>query len=126
MLIAVAHGSRNPEWRTSVERQFESLQGELGADRLQLAYMDLAPPTLMDVVEATVQHGVTRIRVFPLFLAVEGHVTNDIFPLLDEVRRAFPTADIQMLSPLGQQPMFRNMLRSLANDDSNVTGIDDD
>ena len=82
--------------------------------RLQLAYMDLAPPSLMDVVEATVQHGVTRIRVFPLFLAVEGHVTNDIFPLVEDVRMAFPKVEIEMLPPLGQQPMFREMLRTLA------------
>jgi sirohydrochlorin cobaltochelatase len=88
--------------------------------------MELASPSLMDVVEATVQHGVTKIRVFPLFLAVEGHVTNDIFPMVEEVRRTFPSVEIELLPPLGQQPMFRDMLRFLARGDSNVTGMNDD
>jgi sirohydrochlorin cobaltochelatase len=118
MLIAIAHGSRSPTWRDSVERQFELLHAELGPDRLQLAYMDLSPPSLMDIVEAAVQHGVTKIRVFPLFLTVEGHVTKDIQPLLDEVRESFASMEIELLPPLGQQPLFLEMLRSLAQEES--------
>ena len=114
MLIAIAHGSRNPEWRKSVERQFELLQTELGTDLLQLAYMELSPPSLMDIVEAAAQHGVIAVRVLPLFLAVEGHVTKDILPLVESVREAVPSVEIEVLPPLGQQPMFREMLRSLA------------
>lgn len=117
MLIAVAHGSRNPEWRASVERQFELLQAQLGHDKLQLAYMELSSPSLMDVVEATVQHGVKKIRVFPLFLAVEGHVTKDVEPLVDEVRKAYTSVEIELLPPLGQQPLFFEMLRKLARDE---------
>lgn len=117
MLIAIAHGSRSSEWRSSLERQFEMVQAEIGADELQLAYMDLSPPSLMDVVEAAVQHGASTIKVFPLFLTIEGHVTKDILPLLDEVRSAFPAVEIELLPPLGQQPMFRDMLRSLALND---------
>ena len=113
MLIAVAHGSRNPEWRDSVERQFRLLQDELGSDKLQLAYMELSPPSLMDVVEAALQHGISRVRIFPLFLAAEGHVTKDINPLIERVQRAFPQVEIEVLPPLGQQPLFRDMLRNL-------------
>jgi len=118
MLIAIAHGSRNPAWRDSVERQFELLEAELGPGKLQLAYMDLSPPSLMDIVEAPVQHGVTKLRVFPLFLAVEGHVTKDVQPLIDDIRKTFPSVHIELLPPLGQQPLFREMLRSLAQEES--------
>jgi sirohydrochlorin cobaltochelatase len=114
MLIALAHGSRSPAWRASVERQFELIRAELGSGQLQLAYMDLAPPTLMDVVEAAVQHGITQIRVLPLFLAAEGHVTKDVKPLIDEVRVNFELVEIDLLPPIGQHPLFREMLRSLA------------
>ena len=94
------------------------LQNELGTDRLQLAYRELSPPTLMDVVEAAVQHGITKARVFARFLALEGHVTNDVLPLIREVRAAFPSIEIELLPPLGQQPMFREMLRLLVTEDS--------
>ena len=74
MLIAVAHGSRNSEWRASVERQFDAVRSELGTDRLRLAYMDLSLPSVIDVVTDAVQHGSTQITILPLFLADEGHV----------------------------------------------------
>jgi sirohydrochlorin ferrochelatase len=118
MLIALAHGSRKRDWRRSLEDRFELVQAELGADKLQLAYMDYSPPSLMDVVEAAVQHGATRFRVLPLFLTIEGHVTKDILPMLEGVRQAFASVEIELLPPLGQQPMFLEMLRLLATDDA--------
>jgi sirohydrochlorin cobaltochelatase len=72
----------------------------------------------MDVVEAAVQHGVTKIRVFPLFLAVEGHVTKDIEPLVSEVREAFSSVHVELLPPMGQHPCFRDMLRGLAEEEA--------
>ena len=116
MLIVIAHGSRNPAWRTSVERQIESLQADLGSDRLQLAYMDLSPPTLMEVVSEAVQHGVTKIRVLPLFLTGEGHVEKDVQPLVNQIREVFSSVDVELLPPVGQHPLFRDLLRSLADE----------
>ena len=78
MLIAVAHGSRNPAWRASVEQQVEALQADMGADAVRLAYMELCPPSLLDVVREAVQCGTIRIRILPLFLAAEGHVDRDV------------------------------------------------
>lgn len=118
MLIALAHGSRNLEWRRSVERQFELLQTELGSDSVQLAYMELAPPSLMDVVEAAVQHGVKSIRVLPLFLAAEGHVIKDIEPLVKHVRESFDGVVVELLAPVGQHPTFRDLIRTIALQDS--------
>jgi sirohydrochlorin cobaltochelatase len=80
--------------------------------------MDHSPPTLADVVEAAVQHGVTRIRVLPLFLAADGHVTKDIEPMVGQVRDAFGTVDIELLPPVGQHPLFWDMLRALASDEA--------
>jgi sirohydrochlorin cobaltochelatase len=114
MLIVIAHGSRNPAWRASVERQIDALQADVGADALQLAYMELSPPTLTEVVAEAAQRGINKIRVMPLFLAQEGHVDKDIRPAVDQVRTAFGSIEIELLPPLGQHPLFRELLRSLA------------
>ena len=110
MLIIVAHGSHDPSWRASVESVVESLQAELGVDRLRLAYMECTPPTLDDVVAEAVQAGIRQIRVLPLFLADQGHVNRDIRPAVEAVRAARPAADIDLLPAMGQHRFFREML----------------
>jgi sirohydrochlorin cobaltochelatase len=116
MLILIAHGSHNPAWRASVEQVVESLQAEVGADRVRLAYMDCTPPTLMDVAADAVQRGIASVRVLPLFLAAEGHVDRDIRPLIDQLKEAHRSLRVELLVPMGQQPSFRAFLRRLATD----------
>lgn len=114
MLIAIAHGSRNPAWRASVEQQIEAVRAAVGHDKLRLAYMELSAPTLYDVVSEAVKCGIVRIRVLPLFFAGEGHVEKNIRPTVDGIRRMFSSVDIELLPPLGQHPLFRDLLRALA------------
>jgi len=113
MLIVIAHGSRNSAWRASIERQIESLQADIGPDALRLAYMELSPPTLADVVLEATQLGIEKIRILPLFLAAEGHVEKDIRPAVDRIRDTYKSIEVEFLPPLGQQPLFRELLRSI-------------
>ena len=113
MLIVIAHGSRSPAWRASVERQVEMVLAELEPDALRLAYMELSPPTLRDVVSEAAQRGITSVRVLPLFLAADGHVEKNVRPLVEEARAAFSSVDIELLPPLGQHRLFRELLRTL-------------
>lgn len=114
MLILVAHGSPDPNWRASVESMTQALQAGVGPDRVRLAYMDHTPPTLGDVVAEAAQTGVIRVRVLPLFLANEGHVDRDIRPVVNELRRVHPTMDIEFLPALAHHPAFREFIAALA------------
>jgi sirohydrochlorin cobaltochelatase len=113
MVIFVAHGSKDPRWRASVEAVFETLQAELGASAARLAYMDCAPPTLMDVAAEAAAAGARSIRVVPLFLAEQGHVDRDIRPMVDAVREALPGVDVALLPAMGRHPSFVTMLREI-------------
>jgi sirohydrochlorin cobaltochelatase len=114
VLILVAHGSRDPNWRASVEHVTESLQADLGRDRVRLAYMDCAPPTLADVVSEAVGAGVAHLRVLPLFLTNEGHVDRDIRPMVEQLRGVHRSADIELLPAVGQHPLFWELLAEIA------------
>jgi len=114
MLIFVAHGSRDPKWRQSVEMVIESIRADLGRDEVRLAYMDHAPPTLVDVVSEVVGAGATSIRVMPLFLAGAGHVDRNIRPMMDQLCERFGQVDMELLPPLGEQGGFRDLLREIA------------
>jgi sirohydrochlorin cobaltochelatase len=110
MLILIAHGSREPRWLASVEELTESLQAEHGPDRVRLAYMQCASPTLMEVVSHAAKSGQTKFRVLPLFLTLGGHVARDIQNLVDEARQAHPGIDVQLLPPVGKHPLFMELL----------------
>lgn len=114
MLILVAHGSRDPRWRASVEGLVRPLEEALGGDQVRLAYMDLTPPTLLDVASGAVRSGATALRVLPLFLAAEGHVERDVVPLVDEVRSALEGVEVTLLPPLGQHPELTAALEGIA------------
>ncbi len=114
MVVFVAHGSRDARWRASAEEAVGYVAEVVGPERVGLAYMDHAPPTLMDVVRDAVASGEREIRIVPLFLASEGHVERDVEPLVEEVREAWSELTVELLPPLGRQSAFREALCSIA------------
>jgi sirohydrochlorin cobaltochelatase len=117
MLVLVAHGSRDPKWRASVESMTAALQADLGADKVRLAYMDITPPTLDEVVSEAVKGGEVRVRVLPLFLANEGHVDRDIRPVVERLRGRHRSAEIELLPALAQHRGFKEFLAKIALED---------
>jgi sirohydrochlorin cobaltochelatase len=114
VLILVAHGSRDPRWRASVELMTEAVAARLGPGKVALAYMDLTPPTLMDVASQAARAGARRVQVLPLFLAAEGHVERDVGPLVEQVRKAWRALEVELLPPLGRQPEIQDALARIA------------
>ena len=110
MLILIAHGSAQPEWRDSVEGLLRSVQDVAGEDAVQLAYMDHGPPSLMDTLSEAIRSGTTAFRILPLFLTGEGHVTGDIRPMVEEVRVRYGHIDVELLPAVGQHPLFGELL----------------
>ena len=117
MLILIAHGSREPRWLASVEELAHSLQTEHGQDRVRLAYMQMASPTLMETVSDAAESGQTKIRVLPLFLTLGGHVARDIQNQIDQVRQARPNVDVQLLPPVGKHPSFMELLNRIVGEE---------
>ncbi len=123
MLILIAHGSHDPQWRANVERLVEAIQAEVGRDAMRLAYMECTPPTLMDAAADAVRVGAKRLRVLPLFLAEEGHVLRDIHPLVDRLRTAQEGIEVELLPPIGRHPMFKALLCRIAVHESSVIAL---
>ncbi len=112
-LILIAHGSREPRWLASVEELVQTLQAAHGPDRVRLAYMQVASPTLMETVSEVAESGQTKIRVLPLFLTLGGHVARDIQNQVDRIRQAHPEVDVQLLPPVGKHPLFNELLHTI-------------
>lgn len=114
MLILMAHGSRNPSWRSSLERLTDQVQELLPDQQVKLAFMQFTGPTLEEVVKEARDRGITTFRLLPLFMARAGHVENDILPLVEDLESRFPEAGFQLMTPVGEDPAFPGLLRTIA------------
>lgn len=114
MLVLMAHGSRDPSWRSSVEDMMAQVRAGAAPEPVRLAYMEHASPTLAEVADEARATGLDELRVLPIFLAPEGHVRRDVEPIVEAVRRAHPELRVSLLEPFGQQPQFRAAIEAIA------------
>lgn len=117
MLILIAHGSRDPAWRASLEALAREVRSSSPEEEVRLAFMQFTGPTLPEVVEAGWKTGVRRFRLLPLFMASAGHVDKDIRPLVGELDQRFPGVTLELLTPVGENPLFQDLIKNIAEND---------
>lgn len=115
MLILIAHGSRDPEWRRSLEELRTAVATGCPSENVRLAFMQFSGPELGDIVREGLDQGVREYRLLPLFMASAGHVEKDIKPLVAQLRKAFPQATLELLTPIGENPLFQGLVQAIVN-----------
>ena len=102
-LLIVAHGSRrqasNDEVRFLGERVRELR--EPGIDQVEVAFLELAEPSIPQGLAQCVAAGAREIIVFPYFLAAGTHVANDIPEAIKLFRAQHPQIKVRLANHLG-------------------------
>lgn len=101
-LILFAHGSRDPEWSAPLRRVCDAVRAQAPALRLELAFLELMPPSLVESADLLLGEGFERIVILPMFIAQGGHLKQDLPLLIDELRRRYPQAEFELSGPLGE------------------------
>lgn len=112
-LILLTHGSKRASWRKPFQSLLRKLRKETGKTNIHLAHMELAAPSLEDVVERVVKEGITHIRVLPLFMSSGTHLIKDIPKQVKALTRQHRGLKIVTLPPLGSHPRFLKMMLEL-------------
>ncbi len=105
-LLIVAHGSRRQASNDEVRALGERI-GELrdpGIHRVEVAFLELAEPSIPDGLARCVAQGAEEIIVFPYFLAAGTHVANDIPEALTAFAERYPDTRVRLVSHLGASP----------------------
>jgi len=110
MLILVAHGSRDPQWRSSLEGLAEAVKAKMQNEEVLIAFMQFDGPTLSDVVKEAVQAGHESLRLLPLFMASAGHVDKDIKPLINDLARTYSGVEFILMTPVGEDDLFPRLI----------------
>jgi sirohydrochlorin cobaltochelatase len=109
-LILFAHGARDPNWRLPFEALRDSIAAQLQARTVQLAFLELMQPSLIEAIDAQVAAGATHIDIAPIFLAAGSHIRQDLPKLLDEARARHPQTHIACLPVMGELAPIRDAI----------------
>ncbi len=115
-LVLFAHGSPDPRWRAPFERLASEISADVGEERVGLAWMESARPTLEEAGDEAAASGIDLLRILPLFMASGIHVHRDIEARAETVRASHPGLAVEILPPVGEDPRLVAALREIALD----------
>lgn len=99
-LILFAHGSSDPRWSAPFERIHQIVAARQAAP-VALAYLERMSPTLDEAAASLAAAGVTQATLVPLFLAVGGHMRNDLPAMVAQASTAHGI-DIAVRATIGE------------------------
>lgn len=115
-ILLIAHGSRLAAANTDLVRVAELLRPRVAGSIVEVAYLELARPTIPTGLERCVKQGATSIKMLPYFLSSGAHVAED----LEELRRQFvqrhPSVTCLLCRPLGLHPKLIDVLLDRLNE----------
>ena len=101
-IVLFAHGSRDREWARPFEALARAVSQKTNA-QVQLAFLELMQPSLIDAIAALASKGVTSMRVVPVFFGRGGHISDDLPRLVAGARAQHPQVTIRVDAPIGEQ-----------------------
>lgn len=100
-LILFGHGSRDAQWAQPLEALRAALAPRYD---VELAYLEIMPPTLEEAVARLAARGARRVRVVPVFLGQGAHLKRDLPALAAAAGARHPGLEIALEPALGEQP----------------------
>lgn len=111
-LLIVAHGSRreasNEEVRVLAGQVAEHLQ--VPADKVQVAFLELALPSIETALDNCFKQGVHEVSVLPYFLSSGNHVVSDVPREIAAVQSKWPDKVIKVLPHIGAADSMINLI----------------
>lgn len=101
-IVLFAHGARDPDWAEPLLRVRDVVRQNSPDSRVELAFLELMPPSLQDCAESLVAEGFERLLIVPMFLAQGGHLKKDAPLILNSLRERHPAVVFDLVGPLGE------------------------
>jgi len=115
-LLIIAHGSRRQASNDEVRELGERVRAmrDPAIDRVDVAFLELAEPSIPDGLARCAAEGAREIIVFPYFLAAGTHVANDIPEALAAFSEIHPDIQVRLASHLGASPSLAKTILDVA------------
>ena len=115
VLLAVAHGSRDPASQEVVQGLLAHVRTQRPGLRAEAAYVDNASPSVRRALAELAAEGVDDVVVVPLLLTPASHSKTDVAASVQAGRLAHPRMRLRYGRPLGPHPVLvETLARRLA------------
>lgn len=115
-LLLVDHGSRRAEANALLAQIAALVVTRRPSLIVEIAHMELAPPTVDEAFDACVSRGATEVVVMPYFLARGRHATEDIPALARAAAARHPHVALRIAEPLGVHALLAELVLARADD----------
>jgi sirohydrochlorin ferrochelatase len=109
-ILLIAHGSRRAEANRDLVLLAEMLRQRRPGEIVEIAYLELAEPTIPQGARKCIEQGATEVRMLPFFLSPGAHVVEDLQEFRRQFAAEFPTATFRVCPPLGLHPKIVDVL----------------
>ena len=106
--ILLAHGSSDPNWLAPFDQLVLQIRDQLHQERVELAYMELAQPSMEHSIQQLAEQGFQVIDVLPLFFAAGRHLRKDVPAMLERQQQQLQgqgyDITLTLHPPIGLEP----------------------
>lgn len=113
-VILFAHGSRDPLWRLPIDAVAQQMRTRWPDLAVECAFLELTTPDLPTTVEQMMNHGLTHLRIVPMFLGVGRHAREDLPKLVEELARGYPQMQFELVPAIGEHPAMTALMADIA------------
>lgn len=105
-VLLIAHGSRRDEANRDLARLAELVRARGEYAVVEIAYLELAQPTIVEAARRCVERGARTVLMLPYFLSAGSHVTEDLERFRRECGAEHAGVDFRLCPPLGLHPLL--------------------
>lgn len=105
-VLLIAHGSRRNEANQDLVRLAELVRARGRYPIVEIAYLELAEPTIPEGAERCIAQGADQVLMLPYFLSAGAHVSEDLERHCGELAATHPGVGFQLCPPLGLHPLL--------------------
>jgi sirohydrochlorin ferrochelatase len=104
--LLIAHGSRRDAANQDLAVLADALRVRAIYPLVEIAYLELAAPTILEGGAACVREGADQVFLLPYFLSAGAHVTDDLERYRRELADQFPQVRFILCRPLSLHPLL--------------------
>lgn len=111
-IVLIAHGSKKENSNNEFLSMVKNIEECSNFDLTKAAFLELANPSIQDVVNEFIEKGVNKISFYPFFLNSGKHVVSDIPNIIKKFEKDNPTIKFDILEHFGKSKKIEEIILS--------------